>query len=74
MTSHQYIQKFIISFFHFSLQKTTKSMSIIPQKESVSAPFITLAILPSNSYPLVAIPSEPLQERLVHYQMENTGM
>ena len=36
--------------------------------------FITLVILPSSSYPSVAIPSEPQQESLVHYQMENTGM
>ena len=36
--------------------------------------FITLVILPSSSYPSVAIPSEQLRERLGHYQMENTGM
>lgn len=37
-------------------------------------PLFTQVILPSSSYPLVVIPSEQQRERLVHYQMENTGM
>lgn len=48
-------------------------MSIITQKESVSAPFITPAIPPSSSYQSVVTLSEPPQERLIHYQMGNIG-
>ena len=49
-------------------------MSIISQKESVSAPFLTLVILPSSSYQSVVTLSEQLRGMLDRCLMENTGM